>query len=188
MKHVIPLVMTGFALIIGGVYLASIEGTSEQTVLPVRSQPTERVNVDFKGASITFEETSPSFNETILFEKTDAFIDGLIQPIDDTYRLETINSIDELYAIYENVATRAVVKPYLDFYFTEEKTGVYVLPTELPPWFEKDQPYRLKEINRHKVSVTQENSHLELYGVYQIELVFEWVEGQGWMIVAIDHS
>ena len=188
MKHKMPVVMTGVALIIGGIYLASIDAPSEQLPLLARNQSTDHVSANLEKSAVSFVETSASFNEALLFEKTDAFIDNLMLPVDDSYRVENVQSIDELFARYHGVATPSVVKPYLDFYFTEEPTGVYLLPTELPPWFEKAYPYQLEAIDQHKISVTQENRHIELYGSYQIKLVFEWIEGQGWIIVAIDHS
>lgn len=104
-----------------------------------------------------------------IVDLTDKFMDILVQEVDNNYKTIHVHSKDDLLSRFEEVTTRDVAMPYVDFYYHEEADGMYILPTETPPWFIKEAPYDVKEITNNRLKIIQSN-HTEVNGTYTIEI------------------
>jgi hypothetical protein len=129
-------------------------------------------------------QTPPSFTERDIVRLTDRYIALIKQEIDAEYRLVNVLTMAELYAAFDDIATRQVSEAHVSYYFTETEDGVYLRPTELPPWFEKDMPYTLTQVSDEEVMVEQTVEDLELYGPYQIRFWFSYTDQ--WRISQVD--
>lgn len=129
-------------------------------------------------------QTPPSFTEEGLIYLTTVYLGLIKQPIDEDYHLTEVASMDELYALFDEVATANVSEPHLDYYFTETETGIYLRPTELPPWFDRNQPYDIIHVSDQEVVVRQMVENIDLYGPYTIELQFSY--DKSWKITDVE--
>ncbi|UOQ85354.1 hypothetical protein [Gracilibacillus salinarum] len=116
---------------------------------------------------------------------TDKFMELLVQDIDDQYKVINYQTKEELMKAFEPYVTKEAVQPYIDYYYEEEKNGLYIVPTETPPWFDKSNDYE-KQTKDNQVIVTQQNQNA-LYGEYTISLTFEKINDQ-WKIVNISNQ
>ncbi|MGN8645241.1 hypothetical protein ACTNEO_03990 [Gracilibacillus sp. HCP3S3_G5_1] len=135
--------------------------------------------------SIEQKTDSNEITHAEIVKLTDTFMDLLVQEVDDHYKVVRFNTKEELINAFEPYIVREAVQPYIDFYFKEKEDGLYILPTETPPWFDKDEDYN-KKIEDNKVTITQANENA-LYGKYTIEMGFEKMDGT-WKIVNISHK
>ncbi|GAQ16272.1 carboxypeptidase [Oceanobacillus picturae] len=90
-----------------------------------------------------------------------------------------MDSKAELLSAFESVAVEEMVEPYVSFYFEEKPDGLYILPTETPPWFIAENPYDMVQLDNDLVKVKQQNE-TALHGAYTIE--FEFVYDKQWKI------
>lgn len=116
---------------------------------------------------------------------TDKFIDTIVQDTDSDYRVIDYDSKEKLLNTFKTIATREVAQVYIDFYFKEEDNGLYIVPTETPPWFNPNNDYDVVQLNHDQVAVIQENQS-DLYGDYSIEIEFTR-EGEDWRISQVTH-
>lgn len=123
-------------------------------------------------------------SQEIIYEKTEAFINTLLQDIDENYKVKGISTKAALIEEFNDVITEEAVEPYIDFYFEEIEGELYIVPTELPPWFIIGEPYEMKELENGNVVIKQENIS-EMYGEYQIEIEFSF--DKDWRITRIDY-
>ncbi|SFM48360.1 hypothetical protein SAMN04487943_12146 [Gracilibacillus orientalis] len=129
-------------------------------------------------------ETNDITHEEIV-KLTDTFMDLLVQEIDDHYKVVRFDTKEELINAFEPYIVKEAVQPYIDYYYKEKEDGLYIVPTETPPWFEKDEDYE-KKSEGNKVTITQSNESA-LYGMYTIEIVFKKMDGT-WKIANISHK
>ncbi|MDC3418276.1 hypothetical protein [Aquibacillus salsiterrae] len=120
-----------------------------------------------------------------LVKITDEFIRLLVQQSDSNNKVINYQSKEMLVEAFKSIATKEVAKPYIDYYFEEKDSGLYIVPTETPPWFEKDQKYEMIDIGNNKVKISQSNQN-ELYGEYKIEL--ELTYSNKWRLTSISHG
>lgn len=113
---------------------------------------------------------------------TDQFMRILVQDTDSNYKVVNYNLKEALLTAFEQVTIREVAIDFVDFYYREKADGLYILPTETPPWFEKDNKYRLEQLGQNKVKVVQTN-HSYLHDTYTIE--FEFTFDDEWKITNI---
>lgn len=114
------------------------------------------------------------------------FMNQIVQEIDEDYKVVHYQTKDELLDTFEKISTREVAITYVDFYFTEKDDGLYLLPTETPPWFIPENDYDVIQLNWNKVMVEQYNQ-LDLYGDYTIQVELTYIDG-AWKITNITHS
>lgn len=129
-------------------------------------------------------EEIPELTDSELQEIMDRFIDTLVQDIDDQYKVIGISTKAELYELFTPIAKKEAVEPYISFYYHEEEDGLYIVPTELPPWFVAGVPYITEILDERTVKISQDN-YLDIYGSYRIEI--KLVYDQGWKITKIDY-
>ncbi|GAB2543827.1 hypothetical protein [Gracilibacillus alcaliphilus] len=124
----------------------------------------------------------PELSDQEIVHLTDTFMDLLVQEVDEQYKVKDVGTKVELMAQFEPYVLSDVVEPFIDFYYTEQEDGLYILPTETPPWFVKDQPYETK-VEDEQVKLIQHNQS-PLHGEYTLQLTFQFVDG-AWKIADI---
>ncbi|EIT85544.1 hypothetical protein A374_09913 [Fictibacillus macauensis ZFHKF-1] len=84
------------------------------------------------------------------------------------------------------VATKSVASRYVNALFTEKHGKLYVVPQDLPPWFQKGHHYSVEKASKQRYKVIQHNKN-ELYGKYSITLSFAKVNSH-WVITSVHVS
>ncbi|UFT98171.1 hypothetical protein KO561_13280 [Radiobacillus kanasensis] len=126
---------------------------------------------------------SVSWNEKELERITDVFMDKLVQEVDEHNKAVNVQTKKELIAEFSSIATEKVAKKYVDVYYIEKEDGLYVIPTETPPWFDKTNTY--KESKKEDTVIIQQTNQSDLYGSYQVE--FEFRYDNGWKLTNTKH-
>ncbi|SDK08906.1 hypothetical protein [Sediminibacillus albus] len=116
---------------------------------------------------------------------TKSFMDKLVQETTESFQVKNFDSKEELIDEFGTIASPSVAEKYIDVYYTEKADGLYLLPTETPPWFQSDSEYEMMDMENGKVKVIQENQ-TELYGSYKIELELTFTDS--WKITNTKHS
>lgn len=116
---------------------------------------------------------------------TNEFIEQLVQEIDDDYKVIRYDSKEALLNQFERISSREVASEFVDFYYVEEENDLFIVPTELPPWFVTDQDYEVVQLANNKVKIIQDNT-MDLYGDYMIEVVFTFCDN--WKITDVHHQ
>ncbi|MFD2628956.1 hypothetical protein [Oceanobacillus kapialis] len=106
-------------------------------------------------------------------ELTKEFMDTLVQPSDEKYKVKNMDSKAQLLSAFHSIAEEEMVKPFVDYYYTEEADGLYILPTETPPWFIADNQYDMVQLEDNVVKIIQSNE-TALHGAYTIEMKFTY--------------
>lgn len=109
-----------------------------------------------------------------------AFMDKLTPEINDQYKVKDYSNKADLIHDLSTVASKEVASDYVNGMFEERSGGLYIIPTELPPWVEADQPYELKRLSETSYHLIQHNKS-DLYGEFSITLGFEKVNSH-WVI------
>jgi len=115
---------------------------------------------------------------------TDEFIQLFNQATGEYGLVCAFHSKEELYNEIEKIAFREAAIEYVDFYYTEKEEGLYLLPTELPPWFNKENNYDRIRTEEDTVKIIQQNT-MDLYGEYTIEITFTY--DTKWKISEVVH-
>ncbi|WP_053071822.1 hypothetical protein [Ornithinibacillus contaminans] len=131
------------------------------------------------------KNTDSTITHDEIIRLTDRFMSTILQDIDDNYRVKNYDTKDELLEEFATFSTKEAAKDYVDYYFYEEIEGLYIVPTETPPWFDKQNDYDVVQLDYQKALVKQEND-TAMYGKYTIELEFT-LENQGWKLTKISH-
>lgn len=178
------------ALIAGLLILASLDKRQfNEFAFVSESHTNEQMFEKEKSASAIINrgdnfENHPRLSDEELVAIMNKFIDILVQDIDDQYRVIGLDTKAELIDEFSSIAIAEAVEPYVDFYYYEQDDGLYIVPTELPPWFVEGQPYQKEMTDRGTVKITQDN-FLDIYGHYRIEV--ELTYQKGWKIINIEH-
>ncbi|NMA90859.1 MAG: hypothetical protein GX972_05970, partial [Amphibacillus sp.] len=122
--------------------------------------------------------------EDVIIDKAEAFINIFLQDIDQDYKVKGISTKEALIDRYQDIVSKQAVQPYIDYYFEEHDGGLYIVPTELPPWFISGNPYEVTQLDNGNVVIEQENE-IDLYGRYRI--LIEFSQEDNWQIVRIEH-
>ncbi|WP_339228601.1 hypothetical protein NSQ77_02260 [Oceanobacillus sp. FSL K6-2867] len=128
------------------------------------------------------QESSLTHEEIV--KLTNKFMDTLVQDVDNDYRVTKFQTKAELLEAFEQIAAKEVAQDYIDFYYMEESDGMYILPTETPPWFIEENDYDMITVDASTVKVIQKNT-TDLYGDYKVE--FEFTYDKGWRITDVNY-
>jgi hypothetical protein len=131
-------------------------------------------------------DPSHTITQEEIVRLTDEFMDILVQETDENYQVKAFLNKASLLEAFNRVTRQEVAKSYVDYYFYEENGALYIIPTETPPWFDKQNEYDVIQLEKNKVLVQQENQS-ELYGEYGIEIKFTFAN-QEWKITNITHQ
>ncbi len=72
----------------------------------------------------------------------------------------------------KKITTKEVALPYVEYYYQEKQDGLYIVPTETPPWFQKENNYERTRLDGNIVEISQQNQ-TDLYGNYMINIQFK---------------
>lgn len=114
----------------------------------------------------------------------DQFIETLVQDVNDDYKVLNFKDADDLLTAFETISTIEVAQVYVDFYYEETDDGLYIIPTETPPWFVAENPYDVVQLKEDQVKIMQTNES-DFYGTYTIEV--ELTYHNNWKIIDITH-
>lgn len=122
-----------------------------------------------------------------IVELTDQFMKILVQDVDKQYRVLRYDSKAELRNAFDELVMGkglTIVRDYINYYYEEKSDELYIIPTETPPWFNKNNTYDVIQLDRDQLKIVQENQS-DLYGQYTIEMEFTF--HQTWKITDINH-
>ncbi|OZM56143.1 hypothetical protein CIB95_13630 [Lottiidibacillus patelloidae] len=114
------------------------------------------------------------------------FMNQLIQSTDEHYRVKDFQSKEQFITSFIDIAKLEVASMYVDYYYYEEGGNLFVVPTDAPPWFEKDNPYSLMEVSKYSYRLTQENES-EFHGTYIIHIDYKYEDGK-WHIENVEYN
>lgn len=117
---------------------------------------------------------------------TDQFMDKLLQETDNRNKVIHYDTKSDLLGEFEKIAAKEVASKYVQYYFDEQSDGLYIKPTETPPWFQEQHDYDKIKKDDNTVEVVQTNQ-TDLYGTYTVTFEFTWEDNQ-WTITSIDHN
>ncbi|WP_221566487.1 hypothetical protein [Alkalihalobacillus sp. TS-13] len=144
------------------------------------SDKTEKV----KTTSAVSKTDDEAPNKGDFVKKADAFMQEVVQPTDENYKVEDFKTKQELIEYLTMYVTEDVATYYVDGLYEEKQDGLYIIPTELPPWIVKGEPTNLTKVDDEHFRLEQKNSS-DLYGDYLIELSFK-KEKDNWIIESVD--
>ncbi|KGX86777.1 hypothetical protein [Pontibacillus litoralis] len=114
------------------------------------------------------------------------FMEKLVQETDRQGKVVNFDTKQQLIQSFHTLTHTDVAKEYVDFYYKEYNNGLYIIPTETPPWFQPSNAFQTKTLANGNVQVVQHNQS-DLYGDYTIALQFGYEDNQ-WKIVNIQHK
>ncbi|MFB4169247.1 hypothetical protein [Virgibacillus sp. JSM 102003] len=115
---------------------------------------------------------------------TNQFMQTLVQDIDSNNKVVNYNTKNELLEEFEKVTTKNVAIKYVDYYYQNKTNGLYIKPTETPPWFNEKNDYDMIRREDNVVKVIQENKS-DLYGAFTVEIEFTYHDK--WKITDINY-
>lgn len=115
---------------------------------------------------------------------TNQFMDTLVQKTEDN-KVMNFDTKGKLLQAFDDITTKEVASTYVNYYYYEDADGLYMIPTEAPPWFNEENDYHMVQLDNNKVKVEQDNESA-LYGSYTI--AFEFTFDETWKITKITHA
>ncbi|WP_337018547.1 hypothetical protein [Oceanobacillus massiliensis] len=164
------------------VLIVSGNTMGKETVLA--SDHTKVLSSAFLKENITASEKPQLTHEDITL-LTNKFMDILVQDIDSNYKVNNFDTKEELLNEFSTVTTKEIAQEFVDFFYMEEADGLYILPTETPPWFLETNDYDMIKVNDSTVKVVQDN-YTDLDGNYTVE--FEFTYDTEWKITNIAYK
>ncbi|MFD1040178.1 hypothetical protein ACFQ3N_17535 [Virgibacillus byunsanensis] len=181
-----------FKSIVGIVVIVFLLLLAQSSIVPVASV-TEHEN-EAKNSTVDHTDSEQKEEElqeenTISHEKiialTNRFMDKLVQKSGNNYKVANYHTKTELLDDFKEVASRDVANEYIEYYYQEKADGLYIVPTETPPWFNEKNDYDVVQLENNRVKVSQNNTN-DLYGSYTVN--FEFTYDSDWKITKITHS
>src|SRR5699024_7815979 len=119
--------LTGLTLITIALLLFSYLGAADEHI---KTQEDEQIyhQVKKSNKSVMTKENHVHWNgaveqvsltESMIFEKTEHFIDILLQEADENYKIKNVTTKEDMYDAFEVVITREAVEPYVEFFYEE---------------------------------------------------------------------
>lgn len=157
-----------------------VQTTEVQTAAVEYSNNHENSNVSAKKK----ESTEKQLSHDQIVSLTNQFMKILVQDIDSNNKVVNYNTKKELLEEFGKVTTKNVAAEYVDYYYQNKSNGLYIIPTETPPWFNEKNDYDMIQRGENVVKVMQENKS-DLYGPYTVEIEFTY-NGK-WKITGINY-
>ncbi|TKD69156.1 hypothetical protein [Pseudalkalibacillus hwajinpoensis] len=107
-------------------------------------------------------------------------INRIMQDSDENFQVENFNTKEEINEHLQEVASEDLATNIADTYYEEREGSLYLIPTELFPWMDNEEPYELNQVNTFEYQLVQTNES-DLYGTYTIEINFLYEENH-WII------
>jgi len=126
------------------------------------------------------EQQVPALTEDTAKKQANLFMKALKQETDENYRVLNYSTKEEYMTYLRNFVSEELAAYYTEGLFEERESSLYIIPTELPPWLEENEPVNIKQLSDTSYRVYQKNTS-DLYGTYEITLGYEYVGGK-WII------
>ncbi|MCM3718028.1 hypothetical protein [Fictibacillus phosphorivorans] len=166
-----------FVVMLSFLFVPNIPDQIQESSSTKNKAITQPVNAEEKKAR---GEEIPEFSEDLAKKNANLFMEALKQETDENYKVINYSSKEELISHLTNYVSEDIVAYYTDGLFEERESSLYIIPTELPPWLEEEKPVNIKQLSDKSFRVYQKNSS-ELYGIYEITLGYEYIDGK-WII------
>ncbi|MFC7373282.1 hypothetical protein ACFQPF_16705 [Fictibacillus iocasae] len=115
---------------------------------------------------------------------TAEFMNRLKQETDENYKVLKYNRKSELVNELSEISSKKVAEYYVNGLYQEKGGSLYVIPTELPPWFEQGKEFEMSKINEDSYHMSQKVNN-DLYGSYEITAGAERINNQ-WKITFLN--
>ncbi|WP_349408242.1 hypothetical protein [Pseudalkalibacillus sp. SCS-8] len=199
-KGILPLV-TGFIIAFSIFWFSHPAGTSTYQVndLPKKSFAKSHINVsdihstaasqvssDTKVKTITTEAKTDHENPTKgdFIKLADSFMTEMIQSTNEDGKVTSFETKDQLIEHMKDYASSEVTEYYVDGLYEEKSEGLYIIPTELPPWIVTGEPSELKKLDDEHYQLKQVNE-TDLYGTYTIQIDYSKKDSK-WIITSVN--
>ncbi|MGP4105893.1 hypothetical protein [Virgibacillus sp. L01] len=96
------------------------------------------------------------------------------------YKFKTIKTKEQLYNQFTDFMTKDMAQTIWSGFVKEGDGSLYLIPRDLYPMFNKDNPYTIKNVNETTYKLVQTHKS-ELHGIFDMEFVFTKQDGQ-WKI------
>lgn len=133
-----------------------------------------------KTTSTTKNTDSDQPDKGDFIKLTDTFMNEMIQPTDENNKVNQFDTKEELMNHLSQYASEDLSRYYVEGLYEEKKDGLYIIPTELPPWVMKGEPSELVKLDDGNYQLNQENQS-DLYGNYSIQVSIT-MENDDWKI------
>lgn len=158
---------------------------AEQPNIVQMHQESATTVLEDKQTSTENSKEKMPLDKALIEKRTDQFMDQLVQEVNGNYKVKKYNSKQALLDDFKPFAKQKAAEKYVDYFYQEKQSGLYILPTETPPWFVNGQAYDTIDIDENHKQVIQTNTN-DIYGEYTIVITFEY-DGQ-WLIKEIEHK
>lgn len=150
------------------------------------SSEVEYSNNDENSKIVSIKKESPKkqLSHDRIVTLTNQFMKILVQDIDSNNKVVNYNTKKELLEEFGKVTTKNVAAEYVDYYYQNKSNGLYIIPTETPPWFNEKNDYDMIQTGDNVIKVMQENKS-DLYGPYTVEIEFTY--NDKWKITDINY-
>ncbi|WP_156288551.1 hypothetical protein [Oceanobacillus salinisoli] len=165
-------------------FIVVILSITNETALPVSAKNHQLISSSLEKDEMLRINHNRQLNHEEIVVLTDEFMDILVQDTGEDYKVADFHTVESLLTEFKRVATKEAASPYVEYYYEEEPDGLYILPTETPPWFIADNDYEIEYISDNHVKIIQENT-TDMYGEYVIEIEFTY--DSTWKISNITH-
>lgn len=102
------------------------------------------------------------------------------------YKFKTIKTKEQLYKQFTDFMTKDMAQTIWSGFVKEGDGSLYLIPRDLYPMFNKENPYTIKKSNETTYKLVQKHKS-ELHGIFDMEFVFTKQEGQ-WKISDISFN
>jgi hypothetical protein len=141
-------------------------------------------HTDWKQELTTLQKSAEAKEQKIkqppVEELANEFINRLVQEVDHNYKVTTFTSKQALIAYMSEIVSEELAENVVSFYYKEQEDGLYIVPTELMPWFVKGNDYQLEQLDTRTYELKQINES-NLYGKYKITIQFTY-QNEKWKI------
>ncbi|MGM7702476.1 hypothetical protein ACSVDE_12180 [Pseudalkalibacillus sp. Hm43] len=147
-----------------------------------RSEVDRQEQVKTVTASKETDTANPDKGDFV--QLADTFMQEAVQPTNEDYKVTEFDSKAQLVDHLGQYASKEIATYYVDGLYEEKADGLYIIPTELPPWVMKGEPAQLIQLDEQNYQLNQKNQ-TDLYGTYVIQLSFTKQNDQ-WIIQSVD--
>ncbi|MBP1950946.1 hypothetical protein [Virgibacillus litoralis] len=139
----------------------------------------ENTNKSESNKEETFVKILTNYNNMFERIKSDVDYDNFNEEYVG-YKFKTIKTKEQLYKQFTDIMTIDMARTIWSGFVNEGESGLYLIPRDLYPMFNKDNPYTMEKLNETTYKLVQKHKS-ELHGIFDMEFVFTILEGQ-WKI------
>ncbi|SEP80619.1 hypothetical protein SAMN05216232_0944 [Virgibacillus subterraneus] len=149
------------------------------------SSENENTNKNGSNKEETFLKILTNYNNMFERIKSDVDYDNFNEEYVG-YKFKTIKTKEQLYNQFTDIMTTDMAQTIWSGFVKEGDGSLYLIPRDLYPMFNKDNPYTIEKSNEATYKLVQKHKS-ELHGIFDMEFFFTKLEGQ-WKINEISFN